>query len=243
MAKIKALIFGSIGTVTETSERQRLAFNAAFAEHGIDWTWDAATYRAMVSGDRMTVGGAARIADFAEAEGVPIESDRAAAIHATKTRLFQDGMTREKLPLNAGVDALLSDAKARGLSTVFASSTARASIDAMLLSTEPSLAGRFDLVMSGDDVPRAKPAPDIYLAALARLGLDAGEVIAIEDSEPSLAAALAAGIVTYAVPGALWRGSSFDGASGVFETLDGISLDDLAVPTGREVASDISVTA
>jgi len=243
MANIKALIFGSIGTITETSERQRQAFNAAFAEHGLDWTWDEAEYRTMISGDRMTVGGGARIADYARIKGAPIDTERADAIHATKSRLFQEQMTREKLPLNGGVDALISQAQARGLKTVFASTTARASIDAMLLATEPSLAGRFDLVMSGEDVARAKPAPDIYLAVLERLGLDAGEVVAIEDSAPSLAAALAAGTATYVVPGKLWRGTAFEGASGVLETLDRITLDALAAPLGRHVGSVEAVSA
>jgi len=240
MASIKALIFGSIGTITETSERQRQAFNAAFAEHGLDWTWDEAEYRSMISGDRMTVGGGARIADYARTKGTPMDTEHANDVHTTKSRLFQEHMTREKLPLNAGVDALLSQAHARGIKTVFASTTARASIEAMLLATEPALAGRFDLVMSGEDVPRAKPAPDIYHAVLERLGLDANEVIAIEDSAPSLLAALDAGIASYVVPGALWRGGQFDGASGVFATLDRITLDALSAPIGREFAENVT---
>lgn len=152
-------------------------------------------------------------------------------------------MAHEKLPLNPGVDALLLEAKARGIVTVFASTTARASIDAMLLATEPSLAGRFDLVMSGEDVAHAKPAPDIYLALLERLNFDAGDVIAIEDSAPSLAAALAAGIATYVVPGELWRGAAFKGASAILDTLDGVALADLAAPLGRGLASSASAAA
>lgn len=236
MATIKALVFGSIGTVTETSELQRQSFNAAFRAHDLEWDWGAEDYRAMISGDRMTVGGSTRIADYAQTHGTLIDADTAKAIHATKTQIFQGRMAREKLPLNPGVDALLSEARTRGIKTVFASTTARASIDAMLLETEPSLAGRFDLVMSGDDVTRAKPAPDIYIAVLERLNLDAGEVIAIEDSAPSLAAALAAGIATYVVPGSLWRGGQFDGASAVLDSLDGVTLRDLATPLGREIA-------
>jgi HAD superfamily hydrolase (TIGR01509 family) len=237
MATIKALIFGSIGTITETSDRQREAFNAAFREHGLDWTWDEAEYRTMISGDRMTVGGGARIAEFAQSRGTAIDDARANAIHETKTRVFQERMTRDGLPLNPGVDALLSEAKDRGLKTVFASTTARTSIDAMLRAAVPSLDGRFDYVMSRDDVARAKPSPDIYVAVLERLNLDAGEVIAIEDSAPSLSAALAAGIATYVVPGKLWRGARFEGASGVIESLEGVGLDALAAPLGREVGN------
>jgi HAD superfamily hydrolase (TIGR01509 family) len=235
MTMIKAVIFGSIGTVTETSEWQREAFNAAFADQGLDWTWDAETYRAMISGDRMTVGGDTRIGAYAESRGTPLDPATIRAIHDAKTQLFQDRMERDTLPLNPGVDALLSDARNRGLRAVFASTTARTSIDTMLRATEPSLAGRFDLVLSGEDAVRPKPAPDIYLAVLEQLHLSAGEVIAIEDSAPSLAAALAAGIATYVVPGQLWRGALFDGASRVLSSLEGIDLEDLSRPLGRDI--------
>jgi HAD superfamily hydrolase (TIGR01509 family) len=230
MAMVKALIFGSIGTITETSELQRESFNAAFVEHGLDWFWTALEYRAMISGDRSSVGGGNRIADYARLQGTTMGAEQAAAVHATKTRLFQHWMDQHKMPLNPGVDALLSEAEARGIKTVFASTTARASIDAMLLATDPSLAGRFDLVMSGNDVERAKPDPEIYRTVLDRLQLDASEAIAIEDSQPSLAAACGARIATYVVPGMLWRDTHFEGAAGVLDTLLGVSLAALTAP-------------
>jgi hypothetical protein len=55
---VSALLFGSISTVADTSELQRAAFNRAFAEHGLDWTWDRDDYRAMLA----TSGGRSRIA-------------------------------------------------------------------------------------------------------------------------------------------------------------------------------------
>jgi beta-phosphoglucomutase-like phosphatase (HAD superfamily) len=41
MSQLQAVIFGSIGTIAETSDIQRQAFNLAFAEAGLDWNWDA----------------------------------------------------------------------------------------------------------------------------------------------------------------------------------------------------------
>ena len=41
---MKALLFGSIGVIAETSELQRQAYNMAFAEHGLDWYWNVANY-------------------------------------------------------------------------------------------------------------------------------------------------------------------------------------------------------
>ena len=53
--------------------------------------------------------------------------------------------------------------------------------------------------MRGDEVPRGKPHPDIFLAAAARLGVPPGECVAFEDSPAGVAAARAAGMVCVAL--------------------------------------------
>jgi len=58
----------------------------------------------------------------------------------------------------------------------------------------------FHTVVTGDDVARRKPAPDVYLEAARRLGADPARSIAIEDSSPGIAAARAAGMKTVAIP-------------------------------------------
>ena len=63
----------------------------------------------------------------------------------------------------------------------------------------------FSLTVSGDDVRNSKPAPDCYLLALDRLGLRAGECMAIEDTEHGLRAAAQAGIECIAVPTGMSR--------------------------------------
>jgi HAD superfamily hydrolase (TIGR01509 family) len=224
MTSLKAIIFGSIGTITETSEMQRQSFNRAFAEAGHDWRWDTHVYREMISGANAVVGGGDRIAQFAASLGVKIGDDQVKILHAAKSRIFQMMMTDDCLPLNPGVEALIADAKTNALRVVFASTTSRANIDAMLAATRPAIARQFDLILSGEDVDAIKPAPDIYLAALERLALNASEVIAIEDSAPSMAAALAAGIATIIVPGKLWVGGSFEGASAVLPDLIEITV-------------------
>ncbi len=234
MAYLKAVIFGSIGTLTETSELQRRAFNLAFRDAGHDWQWDAATYREMVSGRQAVVGGSDRIAQFAETKGITLSADAVSALHNAKSQIFQDIMTREGLPLNRGVAALVADAKAHAMQTAFASTTSRANIDAMFAATRPPIADQFDVILSGEDVFAIKPAADIFFAALERLRVDASEVVAIEDSAPSMAAALAAGIATFVVPGKIWAGGTFDGASAVLPDLDGVTVARLGAMLGRE---------
>ena len=75
---MKALFFGSIGTVVETSWLQYYAFHVAFVRHGLDWHWDLPTYREMLK----ISGGANRISAFADKRDEQVD---AKAIHATKT--------------------------------------------------------------------------------------------------------------------------------------------------------------
>ncbi len=62
------------------------------------------------------------------------------------------------------------------------------------------LAGRFDVLIAGDEVPNPKPAPDIYLEACRRLEVDPGDAVALEDSPSGVAAAKAAGLRVIGVP-------------------------------------------
>lgn len=87
----------------------------------------------------------------------------------------------------------------------------------------------FQCIRCFDDVGRAKPAPDIYLAVVDCLGLEAGEVIAIEDSPSGVQAAKAAGLFCVAVPGRLTADADYTAAD--------LVLSSLAERTFGEVAS------
>jgi HAD superfamily hydrolase (TIGR01509 family) len=62
------------------------------------------------------------------------------------------------------------------------------------------VAARFRVVVSSEEVARGKPAPDVYLAAADRLGVDARSCVAVEDSANGLRSAAAAGMTVIAVP-------------------------------------------
>jgi beta-phosphoglucomutase-like phosphatase (HAD superfamily) len=70
----------------------------------------------------------------------------------------------------------------------------------------------FDVVVTGDQVAHRKPAPDVYLAAALRLGVDPQRSVAIEDSGPGIAAARAAGMKAVAIPHWLTEGHDLRGA-------------------------------
>lgn len=102
------------------------------------------------------------------------------------------------LPKKPGVDTLLPWAKAQGYRLAVASSTRQAMVHQLL--AKAGIAGYFEAVVGGDMVPAAKPAPDIFLAAAAALGLPPAHCLAVEDSAHGIRSATTAGCVTVMVP-------------------------------------------
>jgi HAD superfamily hydrolase (TIGR01509 family) len=84
------------------------------------------------------------------------------------------------------------------LPLALASNSPRRLVDAAM--TSARLTDTFDVVVTSDDVPRSKPAPDIYLLACERLGKPPADVLALEDSSAGVASAKAAGLSVIAVP-------------------------------------------
>lgn len=81
------------------------------------------------------------------------------------------------------------------------------------------LAAYFATIVSFDDVAQSKPAPDCYLLALERLGLQAEECIAIEDTEHGVAAAVGAGVSCLAIPNAQSQAHNFSKATAILPNL------------------------
>ncbi|MHB0915072.1 MAG: HAD family hydrolase [Thermoleophilia bacterium] len=114
--------------------------------------------------------------------------------------------------VNAGVREALEELRGSYRMGVVTSSL-REHFDAAHAST--GLAGHFEFVVAREDYRESKPAPDPYLTALERHGLDPAECVAIEDTRRGLDSALAAGLSCLAVPTALTRDADFSGALAV----------------------------
>jgi len=78
---------------------------------------------------------------------------------------------------------------------------------------------RFSPILTSEDITEGKPHPEIYLTAAARLGIEPAEMLVLEDSQNGCRAAVAAGAITVAVPGAHSRRHDFTGAALVAESL------------------------
>ncbi len=101
-------------------------------------------------------------------------------------------------PLKPGLLTLLDYLEARGIPKAVASSSRRVSIDRLLVSV--GLTERFAATAAGDEVTLGKPAPDIFLLAAQRLGVEPAQCLVLEDSEPGTRAARAAGMAVIVVP-------------------------------------------
>ncbi len=195
----KAILFGAIGTLTETSEIQRDAFNQAFEDAGLGWSWDVDTYLDLLK----QPGGQARIERYAKSLGEDVDAE---AVHFRKSALFQERLN-QGLALREGVMETLAAARQAGVKLGFVTTTSAENVYAILLATQGMLErSHFDFVGHSDMVAKGKPEPDIYDYALAELGLRPNEVIAIEDTPASAQAAVAAGIECVGFRGAYARG-------------------------------------
>ena len=211
---LKALIFDVDGTLADTESAHRQAFNAAFREVGLDWHWSESLYASLlnVTGGKERLLHYWRLVDPKEAGG-PRIVENIAALHAIKTRHYDALVGAGQLALRPGILRLMHEARAAQMPIAIATTTTPANVDALL---RTPLGGNwralFASVCDGATPGDKKPAPDVYLAALAALGLPGGACIAFEDSANGLRAAVAAGIPTVITPTAYTRGQSFDAA-------------------------------
>ncbi len=192
----QALIFDVDGTLAETErDGHRLAFNAAFAEAGLDWEWSMTEYR-----DLLAIGGGKeRIYHYWQTvkADTPIPDPPEAFIarlHRHKSDHYRQLLNSGKIQLRPGVERLITEARQQGIRLAIATTSALPNVLA-LLENHLDPAG-FAVIAAGDIVRRKKPAPDIYRYVLEQLKLSPQACLVFEDSAPGLTAATAAGLTT-----------------------------------------------
>lgn len=141
-------------------------------------------------------------------------------------RMAAEFRLADEQQLLPGVSDLLDEAAASGVRLAVASSSSLAWVSHHL--ERLGIAERFEALATRHDVARTKPDPALYELALERLGVDAGQAFALEDSVHGVAAARAAGLKVVAVPGAIMLDADFSAANLRLDTLRGVSLAHLA---------------
>jgi HAD superfamily hydrolase (TIGR01509 family) len=214
---LRALIFDFDGTIAETERfGHRLAYNEAFAELGMTERWDEAAY-----GEWLAVaGGRERLEAFfarEKPELAPAEREALARrVHETKRRRFD--AIGPRLTARPGIERLVAEARRAGLLVAIATTASPDGVSAFFAGHR-QLGDAVDVVAAGDDVPLKKPAPDIYLLALERLGCTAAEALAFEDSAIGVRSARAAGLSVLVTPSGYTADELFDGAAAVLSDL------------------------
>lgn len=115
------------------------------------------------------------------------------AFRANRDNIFKAG-----IPLKRGATDLMDAVQHQGYPMAIVTSASRRGAEDQL--TLAGIRQRFEVVVTRTDVARAKPSPDLYLLAAERLGVAPQFCLAIEDSNPGVAAAHAAGAITIMVP-------------------------------------------
>ena len=210
---IRGLIFDFDGLILETEGPDYQSWQETFAAHGCTLSLT------VWSGYIGTASDAVSPYDHLEAQlGRPVDR---AMVRVQRRQRYADLVALQSvLP---GVEEYIAAGRRLGLHLGVASTSSRAWVAGHL--ERLGLLASFDAVCCGDEVPRPKPAPDVYQAVLATLGLAATEAIALEDSPNGIAAAKAAGLYCVAVPNALTGQLSLDAADRRLASLADVPLE------------------
>ena len=214
MIKYKSIIFGSIGTIVETSNIQRKSFNKAFKKLGLDWYWSVTEYKELLE----TSGGENRLSKYAKEKNIKVNTKR---LRNLKTKLFNDYLKKNRLKPRPGVLDIINFCKKNNIKLGFATSTTTNNINAVFFTLRNKIKKKdFNFIGSGKLVSKQKPYPDIYKIALKKMNLRSNECLAIEDTEESMGSALKAKIRCIAFPGKLQKHKKFKGAYKIIEKLN-----------------------
>ncbi|KAA3642390.1 MAG: HAD family hydrolase [Chloroflexi bacterium] len=217
---MRALIFDFDGLIVDTEIPDYESWQEIYRQHDCELPLEK--WALIVGGDGTT--GFDPFDYLEESYGQPI--DREAIWIKRRKRDVEITMRQPVLP---GVKDYIRDAKAQGLKLAVASSSPESWVKGHL--TRLGLWEQFDAVRTADDVEQTKPAPDLFLAALDALGVQADEAIVLEDSPNGLTAAREAGVFCVAVPNGVTKLLDISHADLILDSLAELSLDDLITKT------------
>jgi HAD superfamily hydrolase (TIGR01509 family) len=184
----RAVVFDMDGLMLDTERLALRCWTEAAAELGLDF--DAGLIPSMIG---RNVRDSRSLVLARHGDAYPV--DRLAL---ASQRIYDGIVERDGVAVKPGVVALLDWLDAMRIPRVVATSTRRARAQAKLARAD--LLVRFATVVGGDEVERGKPEPDIFLLAAARIGAVPADCIVLEDSEPGVLGALAAGMTPIMVP-------------------------------------------
>jgi len=206
---ITTVIFDLDGLLADTEPLHCRAYQLALLEHGVRLA--AADYR------EHWVRCGKGIHEWVGQHGLDLDP---VALRASKAIHYHD-LLRSSLRAMEGAEALLNRLSGK-MRIGLASSSYRDAVDGVLHGL--GIADYFETIVSGLDVDRVKPAPDIFLKAAHRLGVAAAECAVLEDAEKGILAAHAAGMRCVAVPNDYTQDHDFSKATYICSSLNDVTV-------------------
>ena len=212
--KLEALIFDVDGTLVDTEELHRQAYNQTFLDFDFGWDWDADRYAELLT----VSGGQARIARYLDQIDLPpAEKTRLRriipAIHKKKTLLYGELIASNNVRARQGAVRLIEEARRADICVGLVASSASVNVDPLVSSAlGHDLRKAVGAIVCAEVVARKKPAPDIYELLLTMLRVTAPASVAFEDSANGLLAAKAVGLYTVVTPSRWTMTQKFKGA-------------------------------
>ncbi|PYE48699.1 HAD family hydrolase [Deinococcus yavapaiensis] len=222
-ATVRAFIFDFDGTILDTETHEFRRWEELYREHGQvlalqDWQQGVGTWGA-----------------FDPWAALELDEDTRRSAHdRLRADIFKAIAADDVRP---GIRRVLAEAREAGVRLAIASSSERAWIEPWL--EQHGLQDVFEVLATRDDVARVKPDPELYSLALARLGLQPGEAVAVEDSFHGATAAHRAGLRVIVTPNDVTSGQPFLDAWPRVDSLEG----GLNVLLGAVGAPPVQVTS
>ncbi len=221
IGEVKAIFLGSIGTIVETSELQRRAFNFAFKKYDLPWVWGEGIYKDML----VKAGGEKRIKSYADEIDFSITSEETEKVYKLKNHYFTELIRSTTLTPRDGITSLLNRCFEYGVKVCWVTTANKEVVywlkDALKSCIDFS---GFELITTIEEGVKPKPAPDIYLKVVSQMGIYRDLTFAIEDSESGFTAANEAGIRCSIVPGQLKKSQQSNGSETVLESAEDIHV-------------------
>jgi len=207
---ITTVIFDLDGLLADTERLHCRAYQLALLEHNVELT--EADY-----GEHWVRCGKG-IHDWVRQQGLDVDAE---ALRARKAEHYQELLRRSLRPMEGAVELL--NRLAGTLQLGLASSSYRDAVDGVIHGL--GIADYFATVVSGLDVARVKPAPDIFLEAAKQLDVAPAHCVVIEDAEKGILAAHAAGMRAVAVPNDYTRHHDFSKATLLCRSLNEVTVE------------------
>ncbi|NOX73178.1 MAG: HAD hydrolase-like protein [Alphaproteobacteria bacterium] len=217
---LKAVIFDVGGTIAETADVKRAAFNQAFAELGLDWVWGRAAFAQILT----------NALPGAEVEFYALLRNPAMFNRLERNGLLDEIPKRQQqiyfnlleagaAPLRPGVARLMGEIASSGVKLAICSTGPRLEYETLLFNRFGlEIVDALSVAVSGEDLQGASPV-QAYRTCVANLGLPPGDIAVIENSAQGAAAAASLGMAVIATPSLYTMGQKFPGARVVISDL------------------------